>query len=525
MMSRVHASESARERPLAELTAGILEASGAPADIPVSDVTLDSREVRHGTLFLACRGGTRHGLEFAREAIAAGARAILYEPQAAAETVSAAARAAGEKAVFFAEVPRLAAQAGIIADRFFDAPSKRLAVAGVTGTNGKTTSAYLLAQALSRGGRPAGYIGTLGAGLPGAIEAFGLTTADAVTVHRQLAHFRALGAECVSMEVSSHALEQGRVNGVRFRAAAFTNLTRDHLDFHGSMEAYAGAKARLFEGERAARIINVDDAFGHELARRFARAAGRLIVTSRRPAPAGSDALQGAQYVSARHVEAMPGGTRLTIDSSWGSTPLEVPLIGDFNVENVLTVLGVLLSSDVPLEKAAAALGACSAPPGRMEMIGPVGGVLAIVDYAHTPDALANALRAARAHCTASLRVVFGCGGERDPGKRPMMGRAARELADDIVVTDDNPRGEEPGKIVAGILEGIGSGAAVRVEHDRAAAIRDALARSSGGDVVVIAGKGHEEYQIVGRERRAFSDQAVAREWLENSKGRACRAR
>lgn len=525
MMSRAHSTESAREMPLGELTAGMLDPPGAPGDIRVSDVTLDSRAVRPGALFLACRGATRHGLEFAREAITAGARAILYEPLGAEGALPAAASRAHEGAVFFAGVPHLGEQAGLIADRFFEAPSKLLAVAAVTGTNGKTTSAYLLAQALTRLGKPAGYIGTLGAGFPGAIEPFGLTTADVVTVHRQLAKLRALGAECVSMEVSSHALEQGRVNGVRLRAAAFTNLTRDHLDFHGSMERYARAKARLFEGDPAARIINVDDAFGLELARRYGRASGRLVVTARRLAASETEALEGALYVRARRVEALPGGSRLTIDSSWGSTVLEVPLIGDFNADNVLTVLGVLLSQDVPLEKAAAALAASSAPPGRMELIGPACGVLAIVDYAHTPDALANALRAARGHCTGSLRLVFGCGGERDPGKRPMMGRAARELADEIVVTDDNPRGEDPRHIVAQILEGIGAAARVEVQHDRAAAIRDALARSSAGDVVLIAGKGHEDYQLIGAERRPFSDQAVARAWVEDSKGRACSAR
>ena len=525
MMSGAQCGASTREMPLGELTAGVLDPAGAPGDIRVSDVTLDSRAVRPGALFLACRGTTRHGLEFAHEAITKGARAILYEPLGAEGALAAAATRAREGAVFFAGVPRLAERAGLIADRFFEAPSKFLAVAGVTGTNGKTTCAYLLAQALTRLGKPAGYIGTLGAGFPGTIEPFGLTTADVITVHRQLAKLRALGAECVSMEISSHALEQGRVNGVRLRAAAFTNLTRDHLDFHGSMESYARAKARLFEGEPAARIINVDDAFGLELARRYAGATGRLVVTARHLAASETEALHGARYVRARRVQALRGGASLTIDSSWGSAVLEVPLIGDFNADNVLTVLGVLLSQDVPLEKAAAALATSTAPPGRMEMIGPACGVLAIVDYAHTPDALANALRAARAHCTGSLRVVFGCGGERDPGKRPMMGRVARELADEIVVTDDNPRGEDPRQIVAQILAGIGSGAHVQVQHDRAAAIRDALARSTAGDVLLIAGKGHEDYQLIGGERRPFSDQAVAREWLEDSKGRACSAR
>jgi len=503
---------------LARLTVGLLD---LPADIQVTNVTLDSRSVEPGSLFLACPGARHHGLAFAGQAIAAGARAILYEPQGADESLREAQAAARNRVVLFASVPGLAEHAGTIADRFFGEPSQFLAVAGVTGTNGKTTSAYLLAQALTILGRTAGYIGTLGAGLPGAIESFGLTTADVVTVHRQLAHLRSLGAECVGMEVSSHALEQGRVNAVRFRAAAFTNLTRDHLDFHGSMAAYGAAKMRLFERDVAARIINVDDAFGLELAQRFAGSPGRLVVTARRAGGAQWAAAHGAEYVCARRVEAQPEGLGLAIASSWGTTQVRLPLIGDFNADNALTVLGVLLSEDVPLARAAAALVSCVAPPGRMEKIGPARGVLAIVDYAHTPDALANALRAARAHCSGTLRAVFGCGGDRDPGKRPMMGRTARELADEIIVTDDNPRTEDPRHIVAEILEGIGSDAKVRIEHDRAAAIRDALAACAPGDVVLIAGKGHEDYQLVGRERRPFSDQAVARAWLEGAKGQA----
>jgi UDP-N-acetylmuramoyl-L-alanyl-D-glutamate--2,6-diaminopimelate ligase len=518
MMSGRQSNDTPRELSLARLTAGLLE---LPRDVRVSDLTLDSRSVRPGALFLACRGVRHHGLAFAGQAIAAGACAILYEPHGADAALSAARDASRDLDVLIAGVPELAERAGTIADRFFGTPSQYLAVAGVTGTNGKTTSAYLLAQALARLGRTTGYIGTLGAGLPGAIEPFGLTTADVVTVHRQLAHLRAQGAECIGMEVSSHALEQGRVNAVRFRAAAFTNLTRDHLDFHGSMEAYGASKARLFERDLAARIINVDDAFGLELAHRFAGVPGRLIVTARRAQrPAWAD-IRGAEYVCARRVEALPEGLSLAIVSSWGDARLELPLIGDFNADNALTVLGVLLSEDVPLEKASAALVSCVAPPGRMEKVGPTRGVLAIVDYAHTPDALAKALRAARAHCGATLRVVFGCGGDRDPGKRPMMGRTARELADEIIVTDDNPRTEDPRRIVAGILAGIGSGARVRVEHDRAMAIRDALAACAAGDVVLIAGKGHEDYQLIGAEQRPFSDQMVAREWLEGSKGQA----
>lgn len=530
-------SAAPRERELAGLVAGLI---AVPAEVRVSDVTLDSRAVSSGALFLACRGTVHHGLEFAEQAVGRGARAILYEPEPdgadlrIAERLTPRVREAIESgAVFIAPLPRLAAEAGTIADRFFESPSQRLAVAGFTGTNGKTTCAYLTAQALAKLGRRGGYLGTLGAGLPGAITALDLTTPDAVTVHRQLAALRALGAECIAMEVSSHALAQGRVNGVRFRAAAFTNLTRDHLDFHGSMEAYGAAKARLFERDLAARIINIDDDFGRELARRFEGAPGRLILTGRGTAGRGpSDRASRAEHVHARDVRLESTGLGFTVASSWGEARVSAALLGDFNVENLLTVIAVLIALEVPLERAAAVLGACAAPPGRMEIVrGGAHDPLAIVDYAHTPDGLAKALDAARAHCAGALRVVFGCGGDRDRGKRAPMGRIARELADEIIVTDDNPRTEDPARIVADILEGIerrradGAGrcaaGAVRVQHDRASAIREALARSRPGDVVLIAGKGHEDYQIAGGERRPFSDQAVARAFFASRGGRA----
>src|SRR5688572_16325632 len=384
-------------RPLSALTAGIV---GAPQDIEISDVTLDSRAARPGSLFLACRGRTHHGLEFAPEAIARGARAVLYEADGEPPV-------AWDEHVFSARVVDLPAHVGTIADRFFGAPSAALTVAGITGTNGKTTCAWLLAQALAECRRPAAYAGTLGVGMPGALRASTHTTVDAVSVHRQLAELRALGAECVAMEVSSHALDQTRVAGVRFHTAAFTNLTRDHLDYHGSMDAYGGAKARLFEWPRLSmRVINVDDAFGAALAAR--PAAGRLVVTTR----ASGTVHAHADFVRAVQSDAVPAGLVVQVETTWGTTRLEVPLFGDFNVDNVLTVLGVLLAWGVSLQDAKGALSRCTAPPGRMEAFGGDGGrPLAIVDYAHTPDALAKALQAARAHCNGQLTVVFGCGG------------------------------------------------------------------------------------------------------------------
>ena len=514
---------------LRHLLAGIVE---APADIAVSDMTLDSREVTPGALFLACRGhdarsgsGARHGIEFAAQASERGARAVLYETPGAGETraLEAAARllqrvrqrAGQDEEQFVVAVPDLRSHLGVIADRFFGEPSQAVHVVGVTGTNGKTTCAWLIAQALTLCGRPAAYIGTLGYGTPGHLRAVAHTTADVVSVHRQLAALRAAGAEAVAMEVSSHALDQGRVDEVRFAAAAFTNLTQDHLDYHGTMQAYGGAKARLFARPTLhARVINVDDAFGRELAG-STTAQGRLVVTGR-----AGVILPDAAHVMATQVRALEDGFELRVDSSWGNAPLRVPLIGEFNVDNALTTLAVLLAAQVPLAEALDALQRCVAAPGRMQTVriataAPHATV--IVDYAHTPDALAKALAAARGHCRGRLHVVFGCGGDRDARKRPIMGGIAASRADAVTVTDDNPRNESPADIVRDILAGIAEGCGhVRVEHDRAIAIRDAIRAAAPDDVVLIAGKGHEDYQIYGANRRDFSDEQVARGALES---------
>ena len=408
--------------------------------------------------------------------------------------------------VYLGAVPALSAQVGTIADRFFGAPSQALTVAGITGTNGKTTCAWLLAQALTHCRRPAAYIGTLGYGRPPQVSATLHTTSDAVTLHRQLARLRELGAECVCMEVSSHALDQSRVNGVRFHTAVFTNLTRDHLDYHGTMEAYGAAKARLFAWPHLAlRVINLDDPFGAALAapsrcaadcdaaHHAGRAAGRGALRARRARDARSRAAWSSR--------SSPAGARHSSRCAWWAS-------------STSTTCSRCSRCCSPGRSRCAMRCARSArsraASGRMEMFGGRGRTpLAIVDYAHTPDALANALTAARLHCRGALRVVFGCGGDRDAGKRPLMGRIAAELADDVIVTDDNPRSEDPARIVADILAGMSTATPHVVEHDRALAIRLALERSGADDVVLIAGKGHEDYQIVGAERRAFQDQTV----------------
>ena len=495
-------------RPLKALLGGLVE---VPERLEVSDITQDSRSVTPGAAFLACRGRTHHGLEFVHSAVAAGARAILWEPAPGITPPPL------DAAIVVCAVPNLSAQLGFIADRFFDAPSASLTLAGITGTNGKTTCAWLLAQALQLCGRRSAYIGTLGAGAPGALATLAHTTPDALTLHRLLAGLRSSGVDSVAMEVSSHALDQNRCAGVRFHTAVFTNLTRDHLDYHGDMAAYGAAKAKLLDWPTlAARVINVDDPFGMALARdrlqaRLARGApaDRLFLTTQRP---GEWSASGADYVCATAVGAAETGLAIEIDSSRGAARLHSSLIGDFNVENLLTVLAVLLAWDVPLALACDALARCAAPPGRMQPEGGGGLPLALIDYAHTPDALAKALRAARRHCRGRLWCVFGCGGERDLGKRPEMGRIAAQLADAIIVTDDNPRREDPAAIVAPIVAAIaaaGGAARTRVIHDRAQAIASALGEAAPADVVLVAGKGHEDYQIIGGARRPFSDAAL----------------
>ena len=502
-------SSAASSRSLARILDGLAE---LPRDVLVNDLTQDGRAAQAGSAFLAVHGTVEHGLRYAPQAVANGARAVLFEPAPVAVVPDL------PSDIVIAPVARLREHASLIADRFFDAPSRQLSVAGITGTNGKTTCAYLLAQALENAGRAAAYMGTIGTGRPRALVASALTTGDAVTVQRTLASLRAGGAANVAMEVSSHAIDQARVGAVRFRTAAFTNLTRDHLDYHGTMENYGAAKARLFtSADLKSRVINVDDAFGRQLAM-DPRGRGRLIVTSRGHQTRVRSA---AGFVRAMHVDLSTHGIEIEFDSSWGSGGLKCPLLGDFNVDNLLTVIAILLDWGLSPDEATRALARVHAAPGRMETFGGVHAPLAVVDYAHTPDALRKALSAARAHCTGRLAVVFGCGGDRDPGKRAIMGGIAAELADDIVLTDDNPRAESPQSIVADIAAGIPAGKPFRIEHDRERAICEAVAESREGGVVVVAGKGHEDYQIYGDTRRAFSDAKVVAAALASRTGGA----
>jgi UDP-N-acetylmuramoyl-L-alanyl-D-glutamate--2,6-diaminopimelate ligase len=477
----------------------------APHGLQVTDLVQDSRAATPGCVFLACPGRTTHGLLHAATAVERGAVAVLWEPGADLEPPVLPERVAA------IAIPHLSRHVGELADRFFRRPSADLRVAGVTGTNGKTTTAFLLAQASDFLGRRGWYVGTLGHGHPGNVREAGLTTPDAVTVQRRLAEARDEGASTLGLEVSSHALDQDRVAGVHFDTAVFTNLTRDHLDYHGTLEAYGAAKARLFHtpGVRCA-VINVRDPFGRELVERLDPALEKIVYTTANDVWAE----RGTGWIRVPELRATAAGLTISVETSWGAGLLRSRLVGEFNAENLLAVLGVLLGWNVPLQKALAALALCVAPPGRMESFGGGKQPLVLVDYAHSPDALAKVLDASRAHARGRLLCVFGCGGDRDPGKRPLMGGIVEAGADVAIVTDDNPRTEESAAIIAQILAGMRDAAAAQVVPDRAAAIRLAIAEAEAGDVVVVAGKGHEDYQIVGTEKRAFSDRETVQACL-----------
>ena len=501
--------DNVRNKNLRALLAdsGVSSPDFVAPDVEITDLTLDSRAVQPGAAFVALPGTRTHGVGFAAQAVEAGARAILWEP------IEGVAAPRVPRGVALVAIPQLTAWLGAIADWFFDAPSTTVRVIGVTGTNGKTTTAHVVAEALQQLQMPAAYAGTLGYGRVGELQSASLTTPDCITVHRQLAELRTAGVRCLGMEVSSHALDQHRVNGVRFDTAVFTNLTRDHLDYHGTLEAYGQAKGRLFIWPSLRHtVVNVDDTFGRELAARLAHTS--LTVFSRDaglemdPRWRGKDG--EARRLLARRVTAGPEGLDIDLDGSWGTATLRSRFVGDFNVENLLGVLATVLTSGASLKEAVAALENCSAPPGRMETLTAPGRPLAIIDYAHTPDALEKALLAVRKHRSGKLVCVFGCGGDRDAGKRPLMGAIAERLADRVIVTDDNPRTEDGDAVVADIIKGLTRPDDVVIERDRAAAIERALAGSGAGDVVLIAGKGHEDYQIVGAERRPFSDREQA---------------
>lgn len=462
----------------------------APSSPLIRELTLDSRKVRPGDLFLAVDGVHQDGRDYIGDAIARGAAAVIYE---AGEALS-----MHDSEALLLPVQGLQAQLSDIAARFYGEPSRGLRVVAVTGTNGKTSVTQLLAQASDLLDQPCGLIGTLGSGFYGRLTQGHYTTPDPLTVQATLADLKNAGAKVVAMEVSSHGLAQHRIDAVKVAVAVLTNLSRDHLDYHGSMQAYAQSKARLFNWpELRATVLNIDDAFGRELAGQHSSA--RLITYS---------LTDTAASVYCRNIRFSDSGIQAEVVTAQGEGNLSSSLLGEFNLSNLLAVIGALLGLGHSLEQALAVLPKLHSPAGRMQVLGGQGRPLVVVDYAHTPDALEQALSALRAHVPATGRLLclFGCGGERDAGKRPLMAAAVERLADATIVTDDNPRSEDPASIRAAILSGFSADAVVTEVAERGAAIAQIIAQASSTDVIILAGKGHEDYQEVAQQRQHFSD-------------------
>lgn len=467
--------------------------SGAPAgarDIEVTDLAYDDRAVRPGALFFCVPGFTRDGHEFAAEAVANGAVALVVErplhlevPEIQVESVRA------------AMAPAAAA--------FHGDPTRTLQTIGVTGTNGKTTTAFIVRALLEADKRQTGLLGTVKSVIGGVDYPVQRTTPEAIDLQRTFRAMLEQGDRACSMEVSSHALSLHRADAIHFAAAIFTNLTQDHLDFHASMEDYFEAKRRLFvAGRPQTQIINVDDPYGARLASELSDPV--------------TFALEADATYRASNVATDLGGSRFTITTPDQEIELISPLRGRFNVYNVLGALAAARALSVPVETAAKAVETAGQVPGRFQPVDEGQDFAVLVDYAHTPDSLENVLVAARALTDKRVHLVFGCGGDRDRGKRPVMGEIARRLADRVIVTSDNPRSEDPEAIINEVL--LGAGEDVEHQVDRRAAISEAIAGADSGDVVVIAGKGHEQGQELTASRKIpFDDLIVAREVLRGA--------
>lgn len=460
-------------------------------------ITADSRKVVAGNVFLAYPGEHADGRQYIAQAIDKGASAVLWESEGFTWNAN--------WQLDNQPVAKLREQASAIAGSYYGQPSHKLWMIGVTGTNGKTSCSHWLAQAYTALGKRSVVIGTLGNGFAESLSPAVNTTPDPILLQAMLADYVAQHAEIAAMEVSSHGLDQHRVDGIAFDVAVLTNLTRDHLDYHGDMAHYAAAKRRLFSFPGLAHaIINHDDAYGRVLANEL-RAEGKAVL---------SYGLSGGD-VYGTSLSFDEQGLKMEVSTPQGEAEVRAALLGRFNASNLLAVLSVLLVSGVALADAVNALSTLRAAPGRMQQIGGGAQPLVVIDYAHTPDALEKVLLTLREQTQGRLVCVFGCGGDRDKGKRPLMGEVASRLADKVVVTSDNPRNEEPASIVAEISAGLQRPS--QIELDRAVAIQTAVQNAQAGDVVLIAGKGHEDYQEIAGVRHAFSDLAVATLALEHA--------
>lgn len=456
-------------------------------NLVIQHLALDSRLVSPGAAFFAFPGTHQDGRQFIEEAIQKGAVAVFQEGEEFA--------IAWRDHIPLISFPHLRDSLSQLAARFYDYPTQKLQIVGVTGTSGKTSCTQFLGAALQQLHIPCGISGTLGHGLYGAMMPATLTTPDAITLQKILAECVAQGIEHVAMEVSSHSLDQGRVNAIEFAIGIFTNLTRDHLDYHGSMEAYGAAKKRLFAQSRCA-IVNVDDPFGK-------------IISQSLPTPQTLftySVQDTACDVYASNAQLTAEGIHAHVMTPWGSGELQTSIVGQFNLSNLLAVLTALCVLEIPFQTALACLSRLNPVAGRMQAFGGALQPLVVVDYAHKPDALEKVLFALRQQCQGKLYCIFGCGGDRDRGKRPMMASIAEHYADQVIVTDDNPRYEDPAQIVQDILQGFKQPEKVIVQHDRAKAIRDVIHYAKPADCILIAGKGAETYQQISGVNVPFSD-------------------
>ena len=484
-------------------------------DREVKGITINSAAVQAGTVFFALQGTQSHGLRYASQAIDQGAVAIIAEAGTQADELlkdQVLQQKLKQSGLLLIVVEKLSECLGLIADRFYGSPSSQLKMVGITGTNGKTSSSQFIAGVLNEDA-PSAVIGTIGTGLISRLVEATHTTPDVITVHGMLRSFVDQGATSAVMEVSSHGLEQGRVNGIAFDLVVFTNLSHDHLDYHGDMESYAAAKRKLFAmpGIRAA-VINADDEFGRQLIKDFKSC---YEVTSYSTEPGNRKA-----KIVLTDLHQDKNGMMLSVQTPQGSGKIQTELLGRFNASNLLASLGALLALKVPLGQALQRLSRVENVPGRMERVAiDAEHPLVVVDYAHTPDALKKALNALREHGDfsgqAKLWCVFGCGGDRDQDKRASMGAVAEQNADIVILTDDNPRTEDSQSIIDAILSGISDPENVKTINDRMTAIEYAITHAGVQDVILVAGKGHEAYQVFGKEKRHYDgDVELIRQFL-----------
>ncbi|HLB42588.1 MAG TPA: UDP-N-acetylmuramoyl-L-alanyl-D-glutamate--2,6-diaminopimelate ligase [Gammaproteobacteria bacterium] len=470
-----------------------------PCDIDrdVARLVLDSRQIQPQDLFMAVKGTQIDGRQYILEAITKGAIAVLKEAESQQEALT------WQQHIPIIPIDQLSRQLGQIASRFYDFPVKQLRMIGVTGTNGKTSCTHFLAQCLQALHIPCGTIGTLGVGFDGQLQETSLTTPDAITLQASLRDLVNKGAQVVAMEVSSHSIEQGRVNSIPYETGIFTNLTQDHLDYHGDMASYAAVKQRfLMDSSVKQIIINADDAYGEDWMHELAQQKSVFSYSIRRP----SAKPQQLPSVFTKSIQLLSQGIKANVGSFWGEGELLLPLMGQFNLSNALAVLTALCAMGFSFQEVINQLSQLKSVPGRMQALGGMTKPLVVVDYAHTPDALEKVLQALRDHTLGKLICVFGCGGDRDKTKRSLMASIAEQLADQVWVTTDNPRHEQPEVIAEEILQGFSNKLQIHVELDRSKAIQNSIQSAQAGDCVLIAGKGAERYQQIGDDKIPFDD-------------------